>query len=80
MRHYSRKLRESMVAKACSPGGPSVYQLAEESCISPSNLYKWVQAYGGDNRVGKDVSRNFNQLSLISIPTQLKGFRTQRSP
>jgi len=54
MRHYSSELKESMVSKVCSPGGPSVYQLAKETGISQGSLYKWVQAFGGGNRVGKD--------------------------
>ena len=54
MRHYSNELKESMVAKVCLPNGPSVYQLARETGISSGSLYKWVQAYGGGNRVGKD--------------------------
>ena len=52
MRHYSSELRESMVSKLCLPGGPSVYQLAKETGISPGSLYKWVQSHGGGIRVG----------------------------
>ena len=54
MHHYSSELRESMVSKICSPGGPSVYQLSKETGISHGSLYKWVKAYGGGNRVGKE--------------------------
>jgi transposase len=54
MRHYSSKLKESMVSKICSPGGPSVYQLSKESGISHGSLYKWVQIYGGRYRVRKN--------------------------
>lgn len=53
MRHYSSEIKEAMVSKLCTPGGPSVYQLATETGISQGSLYNWVQAYGGGNRVGK---------------------------
>ena len=53
MRHYSSEIKETMVSKLCSPGGPSVYQLAAETGISQGSLYNWVQVYGGGNRVGK---------------------------
>lgn len=53
MRHYSSELRESMGVKLCTPGGPSVYQLAKETGISQGSLYSWVQKHGGGNRVGK---------------------------
>lgn len=43
-----------MVAKLCSPGGPSVYQLAKETGISQGSLYNWVQAFGKGAAVGKD--------------------------
>lgn len=54
MRHYSSELKESMVSKVCSPGGPSVYQLSKETGISQGSLYNWVQKYSGGNRVAKD--------------------------
>lgn len=46
MRHYSSELKETMVAKLCKPGGPSVYQLSEETGISPKSLYDWKKALG----------------------------------
>ncbi len=46
MQHYSRDIKETMVTKLCSPGGPSVYQLAKETGISSGSLYKWVQFFG----------------------------------
>lgn len=54
MRHYSSEMRERMVTKLCSPGGPSVYQLAKETGISQGSLYKWVHTFGKGSRVGKE--------------------------
>ena len=54
MRHYSSEIKETMVAKLCSPGGPSVYQLAKETGISQGSLYGWVQALGKGGQVKKD--------------------------
>ena len=53
MHHYSRDIKETMVTKLCSPGGPSVYQLAKETGISSGSLYKWVQNFGEGSQVPK---------------------------
>ena len=54
MHHYSNEIKETMVTKLCSPGGPSVYKLARESGISQGSLYKWVQTFGRDRQMGKE--------------------------
>jgi transposase-like protein len=54
MRHYSNDIKETMVTKLCSPGGPSVYQLANETGISHGSLYRWVEKFGGNTGVGKE--------------------------
>jgi len=46
MPHYSSDIKETMVTKLCSPGGPSVYQLSSETGISHGSLYRWVEKYG----------------------------------
>lgn len=43
-----------MVAKLCTPNGPSVYHLSKETGISPKTLYNWIEVFGGTNRVTKD--------------------------
>jgi len=48
MRHYSRDIKEAMVAKLCSPGGPTYLQLALESGIGHSTLHKWVKKFGSE--------------------------------
>lgn len=54
MRHYSSEIKETMVAKICSPKGPSVYQLSRETGISAASLYNWVQAFGEGRQVTKN--------------------------
>lgn len=54
MRHYSSEIKEAMVAKLCSPKGPSVYKLSQETGISQGSLYNWVQSFGKERRVTKD--------------------------
>ena len=54
MRHYSSEIKETMVAKLCSPGGPSIYQLSKETGISQGSLYNWVQTFGGGRQVTKN--------------------------
>jgi transposase-like protein len=53
MRHYSNEMRETMVKKLCSPGGPSIYQLSKETGISQGSLYKWVQSFGEGRHLKK---------------------------
>lgn len=77
MQHYSRDIRETMVTKLCSPGGPSAYLLAKETGISTSSLYKWVQAFGEGNQV-KNSSRSIdwspeNKLKAVLETQSLKG-------
>lgn len=55
MRQYSDELKRSMVQKLCSPGGPSVSQLARESGIPPNNLYNWKYLLGRANKMTKDL-------------------------
>ena len=54
MQHYSRDIKEAMVTKLCSPGGPSVYQLAKETGISSGSLYKWVHVFGEGRHLKKN--------------------------
>lgn len=53
MGRYSDKIKKTMVSKLCTPGGPSVYELAEKSGISPKTLYNWVKVLGEGSLVGK---------------------------
>jgi transposase-like protein len=46
MQSYSQEIRETMVAKLCTPGGPGYTQLSLESGIATSTLHTWVQKYG----------------------------------
>lgn len=46
MRHYSRELKESMVAKLCLPGGPSALQLSKKTGISQTALSRWKREFG----------------------------------
>jgi transposase len=73
MQHYSRDIKETMVTKLCSPGGPSVYQLARETGISSSSLRNWAQAFGEGFQMKK------NQRSIDWSPeAKLKAvFETQ---
>ena len=44
-----------MVTKLCSPGGPSICNLAEETGIPRGTLYYWLNAYGkGPKRMPKE--------------------------
>ena len=53
MRHYSSEMKETMVTKLCSPGGPTYSQLAMESGIGVSTLHNWVKKLGGRDHLKK---------------------------
>lgn len=54
MASYSVELKEGMVSRMCSPGGPSAYQLAKETGISHASLLSWRQAFSGESVSKKD--------------------------
>lgn len=47
MRHYSAELKDTMVQKLCSPGGPSALQLSKSTGISQTALSRWKRQAGG---------------------------------
>lgn len=47
MSKYTKTIRESMVAKLCSPGGPTAYTLSRETGIPVPTLYSWKKRMGG---------------------------------
>ncbi len=57
MQQYSQEVKEAMVAKLCSPGGPGYTKLSLESGIATSTLHKWVQKYRNGVPVKKKPSR-----------------------
>lgn len=46
MASYSRQMKETMVAKLCSPGGPSALQLSRDTGISQTALSRWKRDLG----------------------------------
>lgn len=54
MQHYSNVMKNSMVSKLCTPGGPSVIELADETGIGRSTLYLWVNQFGKEYRVDSE--------------------------
>ena len=68
MRHYSSEIKDTMVAKLCSPGGPSIYQLSKETGISQGSLYKWVQSFGE----GRHLKKNQRSIDEWSPEQKLK--------
>lgn len=46
MANYSNELKQAMVAKLCSPNGPSFNKLSRETGISPITLKTWVSKFG----------------------------------
>src|SRR5690606_18748607 len=46
MASYSSEMKEAMVAKLCSPGGPSALQLSRDTGISQTALSRWKRQFG----------------------------------
>jgi transposase len=57
MRKYSEVVKESMVRKLTSPGGPSAVQLSKEVGIAHQTLSRWVKEYGNLSPMGKKRKR-----------------------
>lgn len=65
MRHYSRDMKEVMVAKLCSPGGPTYSQLSLESGIGLSTLHNWVKKFGSDRDLKQNKTREWNAVERL---------------
>ena len=52
MSNYPETVKESMVKKLTSPGGPSACTLAQEVGIHQSTLSRWVRDYGMVGKAG----------------------------
>ena len=77
MRHYSSEIKETMVTKLCSPGGPSVYQLAKETGISSGSLYKWVGAFGKGSRVKNRRPEDWSPEERLQAVFEAQGLDEQ---
>ena len=78
MTHYSSELKESMVAKLCMPGAPSVYQLSAETGISSGSLYNWVKAYGEGVKMGKSSNqKNWSPEEKLKAVIEAQGLSEQ---
>jgi transposase-like protein len=51
MPSYSSHIKESMVIKLCSPGGPSALQLSKDTGISQTALSRWKKQFGNRSTV-----------------------------
>ncbi len=68
MPRYSREMKETIVAKLCSPRGPTYSQLARESGISLATLHNWVKQFGNKEKV-KEQKRlqSWNAVERLQI-------------
>ena len=46
-------MKKSLVAKTCTPGGPSICQLAKETGIPSSTIRGWVKVFSADEEISK---------------------------
>lgn len=51
MPSYSSHIKETMVVKLCSPGGPSALQLSKDTGISQTALSRWKKQLGNRSTV-----------------------------
>lgn len=60
MPSYSSEMKETMVRKLCTPGGPSALHLSKQTGISQTALSRWKIQLGGmrplKNRISDDLS------------------------
>lgn len=67
MQHYSLDIKETMVSKLCSPGGPSALRLAKETGISQTSLCKWKRELGGEQLSRNKRSQDWTIEDKIKI-------------
>lgn len=65
MRHYSKEMKETIVAKLCSPRGPTYSQLAQESGISLPTLHNWVKKLGSKEKVEHKRLQSWNAVERL---------------
>ncbi len=73
MATYSQEFQEKMAAKLLHPEGPTVIQLAKESGVSTSALYKWLEHFKNkslNNQSIDEVNMQQNTISPVSIRPQ----------
>lgn len=66
MSHYSEEFKNKLVSKLLCPSGPSVSQLAKESGVSKTALYKWVNIF--ENKSINNIENRGNNM----VVTQTK--------
>ena len=77
MASYSNDLKQTMVAKICSPGGPSAFQLSKETGISPVTLTNWVKKYGDVTFLKTKITNTFSPLEKFKILSETENFPEQ---
>lgn len=73
MTTYSQEFQEKMASKLLHPEGPTVIQLAKESGVSTSALYKWLEHFKNkslNNQSSDEVDMQQNIINPASIRPQ----------
>ena len=79
MRHYSRDMKEAMVAKLCSPGRPTYSQLAQETGIGLSTLHKWVQKFGSNSHLKQQKSpQDWNAIDRLQAVLEVQNLDDEK--
>lgn len=58
MSTYTDSFIEKMVAKLLHPGGPTIIQLSQDTGVSKTALYNWVNKFKANNNIGEDMQNN----------------------
>jgi transposase len=71
---YTLEMKQALVAKTCSPRGPSISQLSRETGIPPSTIRSWVNSFSEDSRIVR-VKRpqDWSQLERLEAVLQSRG-------
>jgi transposase-like protein len=68
MPSYSSHIKESMVIKLCSPGGPSALQLSKDTGISQTALSRWKKQFGNRSKVKTRRPEDWShQVRLLAV-------------
>jgi len=63
---YSKDLKQSIVQKISTPGGPSVVEMAEKTGVHPTSIYGWLKVHANPSNMQK-LNEWTAQKKLLAI-------------
>jgi transposase-like protein len=55
-KQHSQEFKESIIKKIAGPGGPTIMQMSEKTCVYHTSIRNWIKSFG--NRSGVTKQKN----------------------